>query len=72
MVIMVRRQLINAARALRETDAVPPNLDDPDLDRVRSATLILPEGADWKALSEAARDADSGVPVAADAPLILT
>ena len=72
MVIMVRRQLINAARALREHDEVPPNLDDPGLDRVRSATLILPEGADWKAASAAARDADSGAPVAADAPLILT
>ena len=72
MVIMVRRQLLNAARALRERDEPPPNLDHPDLDRVRSATLILPEGADWKAASEAARDADSGAPIAADAPLIMT
>ena len=71
MGVMVRRQLINAAKALRERDEVPPNVDDPSLDRVRSATLILPEGADWQAASAAARDADSGAPVAADAPLIL-
>jgi nitrite reductase/ring-hydroxylating ferredoxin subunit len=71
MVIMVRRQLIAAARTLREQDIAPPNLDNPDLDRVRSATLILPEGADWQTISADARDADSGAPIAADAPLIL-
>jgi hypothetical protein len=71
MVIMVRRQLIAAARTLREQDIAPANLDNPDLDRVRSATLILPEGADWQTISADARDADSGAPIAADAPLIL-
>ncbi len=71
MVIAVRRQLINAAVALRDEDRVPLNLDNPDLDRVRAATLILPEGADWQTLSAAARDADSGVAVAADVPLIM-
>ena len=72
MVIAVRRQLISAAVALRDEDKVPANLDNPGLDRVRAATLVLPEGADWQALSAAARDADSGAPVAADVPLILT
>ena len=72
MVIAVRRQLIDAAEALRDHERVPPNLDNPALDRVRAATLVLPDGADWKTLSEDARNADSGAPVAADVPLILT
>ncbi|MDH4144227.1 MAG: hypothetical protein OEY23_03555, partial [Acidimicrobiia bacterium] len=62
----------DAAEALRDHERVPPNLDNPALDRVRAATLVLPDGADWKTLSEDARNADSGAPVAADVPLILT
>ena len=71
MVIAVRRQLINAALALADSEATPANLDNPSLDRVRAATLVLPEGADWQTLSEGARNADSGAGVAADVPLIL-
>ena len=71
MVIAVRRRLIGAAEALRDGDVVPPNVDNPDLDRVGSATLILPADADWQAVSAPARDADSGSPVVADMPLIL-
>ncbi|MEZ5264207.1 MAG: hypothetical protein R2755_21075 [Acidimicrobiales bacterium] len=71
MVIAVRRQLINAAKRLAETGEVPANVDGVDLDRVRAATLVLPEGADWKSISADGRNADSGLPPGADVPLIL-
>ena len=38
--------------------------------RVRSATLRLPVDADWRRISERARNADSGAPPAAELPLI--
>jgi phenylpropionate dioxygenase-like ring-hydroxylating dioxygenase large terminal subunit len=63
MVIVVRRQLINAARALREKGIVPANVDDPKLYRVRPASAILPRDANWVEATAAARDADAGVPI---------
>ena len=71
MIIAVRAQLLTAARAFRDSGQLPPNLEDPDLDRVRAATVILPDDADWRNFSEAARNADGGVPVAAAIPLIM-
>ena len=71
MIIAVRAQLIGAAKRHRDEGVAPPNLDDPGLDRVRAATVVLPEDADWRALTEAARNPDAGVPVAADVPLII-
>jgi phthalate 4,5-dioxygenase len=64
MVIHVRRRLIDAARTLRDQSAVPPNVDDPTLCRVRPASALLPEGASWIAATEKARQADAGVPIA--------
>ena len=66
MVIAVRHQLIQAAEALRDRGEVPPNLDNPKLDRLRSAELKLPAGADWVELSKKYRDFDSGSPTGAD------
>lgn len=63
MVIFVRRQLINAARALREEGVVPPNVEDPSLCRVRPASILLPEGESWIAATEEARTSDAGVPI---------
>ncbi len=63
MVIFVRRQLINAAKALREQGAVPANVEDPNLCRVRPASILLPEGESWVAATEAARKSDAGVPI---------
>lgn len=71
MVIAVRRQLLNAVKRFSETGEVPANVDDVELDRVRAATLVLPEGADWRALSADGRNADSGLPPSADVPLII-
>jgi phthalate 4,5-dioxygenase len=64
MVIQVRRQLINAATVLRDQGAVPPNVDDPNLCRVRPASILLPEGESWITATEKARQSDAGVPIA--------
>ncbi len=63
MVIFVRRQLINAARALREQGSLPENVDDPNLCRVRPASVLLSEDENWVAATEAARMSDAGVPI---------
>jgi len=63
MVIFVRRQLINAAKGLREQGSVPENVDDPNLCRVRPASILLPEDESWVTATEAARSADAGVPI---------
>jgi phthalate 4,5-dioxygenase len=47
MVIRVRRRLIEAARALQERGLTPPGVDRPEVYRVRSGGVVLPEGADW-------------------------
>jgi phenylpropionate dioxygenase-like ring-hydroxylating dioxygenase large terminal subunit len=47
MVIRVRRRLMDAARALAERGLTPPGVDSPDIYRVRSGGVILPEGQDW-------------------------
>jgi phthalate 4,5-dioxygenase len=47
MVIRVRRRLIAAVQAYMRSGAVPPGVDDPDVYRVRSGGVFLPEGADW-------------------------
>jgi hypothetical protein len=64
MVIQVRRRLIDAARTLRDQGAIPPNVDDPRLCRVRPASVLLPEGESWIVATEKARQADAGVPIA--------
>ena len=64
MVIMVRRLLINAAQALRDEGVVPPNVDDPNLCRVRPASVLLPEGDSGITATEKARQSDAGVPIA--------
>jgi phthalate 4,5-dioxygenase len=48
MIIQVRRRLMNAAKALRDHGTVPPGVDDPEVYRVRSATVIVPKGEDWR------------------------
>lgn len=53
MVIRVRRRLIAAARALAESGAAPPGVDQPEAYRQRSGGVILDADADWV---EATRD----------------
>ncbi len=71
MIIAVRRQLLNAATRLRDDGGVPENVDNVDLDQVRAASLRLPNGADWRTLSEEARSVAPGRPAAAQVPLII-
>jgi hypothetical protein len=66
MCIAVRRQVIKAAKALRDHGIVPPNVDNQRLNRIRHATVILPAGTDWAKATECLRDSDSGLPVAWD------
>ena len=71
MVIAVRRQLLQAVLRLQDGGGVPANVDNVGLDRVRPASMRLAVDADWKTLSEAARNADSGQPPTADVPLAM-
>jgi hypothetical protein len=49
MIIRVRRRLLQAARALRDTGATPPGVDAPQAYAVRSGGVELPRGTDWLA-----------------------
>jgi hypothetical protein len=55
MVIRTRRRVINAARALRDKGEVPPGVDNPELYRTRSGSVILPRSASWLEATQAAR-----------------
>ena len=44
MIIVTRRRLLNAAKALRDHGAIPVGVDRPELYRMRSGGAILPEG----------------------------
>ena len=48
MIVMTRRRLIDAARALRDHGTIPPLVDDPDISyAIRSGDLIAPEPQPW-------------------------
>jgi len=64
MVIFARKLLLDAAKALRDRGAVPANVDDASLYRVRPASVILLFGESWVAATEKARQSDAGVPIA--------
>src|SRR5690606_35455451 len=59
-----RPMLMRAAREHAATGKLPANVEDPRLDGVRSASVILPPSADWVAATEAARSAFAGEEVA--------
>jgi hypothetical protein len=67
MVIRTRRRALNAAKALRDTGAVPPGVDDPTVYRARSGGVILPRSASWLEATRDLRQAfrESPVPDAA-------
>jgi hypothetical protein len=60
MIILVRRTLLNAAKALKE-GSVPVTVADPTLYRVRSAEVLLPREVDWFEGTEANRRVEDGV-----------
>jgi phenylpropionate dioxygenase-like ring-hydroxylating dioxygenase large terminal subunit len=57
MVIIARRLYLRAAKALRDEGRVPANVDNPEVGAVRSASVILPAGANWIEASAEARKA---------------
>lgn len=70
-VITVRRQLLAAAKRLREEGVAPMNVANPEIGRVRMGAFLLPHGADWKRETADALNPDTGLPVANDMPLIV-
>ena len=61
--------LIAAAKKMRDEGTLPANVDNVDLDRVRSVSAILPNNADWQSETETARRAGEAVPVMYVSPL---
>ena len=61
MIILVRRTILNAANALRNSGVLHPTVDNPRLYRVRSAEVLLPDEVDWFEATEPNRRADGGV-----------
>jgi hypothetical protein len=69
MVIVVRRQLIRAVKAMSDSGAIPANVDNVALDHVRQAEVVLPPGADWIKETEKLRSSDTGDLVRSDRSL---
>jgi hypothetical protein len=65
MVIRTRRRMLAAVRALRDQGVTPPGVDEPDLYRQRSGSIILPRDADWLESTKHLRFPD--VPIGAPA-----
>ena len=64
MVIRARRMLIRAAKEHAATGNPPANVNNEKLTGVRSASVILPPGANWVEATEEARSAFAGTEVA--------
>ena len=48
MIVITRRRLLDAVRALQDNGTVPPGVDDPGVaSSARSGDLIAPEGQPW-------------------------
>jgi len=59
MIVITRRRLLDAVRALQNKGTVPPGVDDPEVaSGARSGDLIAPEGKPWlEAYEETMRQA---------------
>jgi phenylpropionate dioxygenase-like ring-hydroxylating dioxygenase large terminal subunit len=60
-IIAVRRQLLEAAKGLRERGAVPGEIGEPECYAVRSDALLLPRGEAWFEATAERRKAVAGV-----------
>jgi phenylpropionate dioxygenase-like ring-hydroxylating dioxygenase large terminal subunit len=65
MIIRTRRRLVAAAKALREEGTVPPGVEEPQVYRTRTGSVVLPRSADWLKATEHARWPASEVEIAA-------
>ena len=61
MIIRTRRKLIRAVKVLQEQNVTPPGVDNPELYRRRSGSIILPRGVDWLSATEHLRHPDVGI-----------
>jgi phthalate 4,5-dioxygenase oxygenase subunit len=59
MIIRVRRRLLEAVRAFRDTGEPPAGVDNPEIYRTRPVAALLPKGADWVKETEERRRAFS-------------
>lgn len=55
LIIRARRRLIDAARAFGQTGNTPPGVLNPEVYRVRSGQVMLPQGENWVQATEAKR-----------------
>jgi phenylpropionate dioxygenase-like ring-hydroxylating dioxygenase large terminal subunit len=55
MIIRTRRRVIRAAQALRDSGTIPPGVDNPEVYRTRSGSVILPRSANWLDATQHAR-----------------
>jgi phthalate 4,5-dioxygenase oxygenase subunit len=73
VIIRTRKQLIDAARALRDRDQTPPGVDNPAVYAIRSGGVVLPADANlieaiadlrrgWAEHPDLTRDVLGGVP----------
>ena len=67
-IIKARRCLINAAKELRDHGVTPPGVDNPELFRVRSASVILRNNTDWVRATADYRKAFSELPILSAGP----
>ena len=65
MIIRTRRRVINAAKALRESNVSPPGVDNPEVYHTRSGSVILPRSVSWLEATQAARwpQVEAGEPI---------
>ena len=61
MIIRTRRKLIRAVKALQDENVTPPGVDNPELYRRRSGSIILPREADWLQATQHLRHPDVGI-----------
>ena len=52
MIIHTRKRLLRAVKALEAYGEVPPGVDQPEVYRSRSGSIILPQGVDWLTATE--------------------
>ncbi len=65
MIIRTRRRVINAAKALRDQGETPPGVDNAEVYRTRSGSVILPRSASWMEATKQARwpKVEAGEPI---------
>ena len=69
MIIQVRRRLLQAAKALADSEQLPPGVDAPEAYRQRSGGVVLPRSIDWWQGTVSLREAFVNHPELLEGPL---